>query len=154
MVFRRIAADGATSTNLSLDRTTVLAMDNVKRTLNLVAGSFAAGAIIVVVVMAAIDLGEPESPDLADGAALAATIFGVVGLLVALQWWSRAGETERAPAAVQIGFIVRVAIAELGLLLGIMALVMTGSMTPAYIGLALFLLSLLVMRTGLGRISE
>ncbi|MCP4304037.1 MAG: hypothetical protein GY788_03975 [bacterium] len=129
-------------------------MKSVKGTLNLVAGSFAAGAIIVVVVLTAIDLGEPESPDLADGAALTATVFGVIGLLLALQWWSQAGETERTPAAVQIGFIVRVAIAELGVLLGILALVMTGSMTPAYIGLGLFLLSLLVMRTGLGRISE
>jgi hypothetical protein len=129
-------------------------MDNVRRTLNMVSGSFAAGGIMIVVVMSAIDLGEAESPDLADGAALAAAIFGVVGLLVALQWWSNSGEVQRSPASVQIGFIIRIAIAELGLLLGILALVMTGSMTPAYIGLGLFLLSLLVMTLGLRRISE
>ena len=109
---------------------------------------------MIVVVMSAIDLGEAESPDLADGAALAAAVFGVVGLLIALQWWSKFGEIQRSPASVQIGFIVRVAIAELGLLLGILALVMTGSSTPAYIGLGLFLLSLLVMTLGLRRISE
>ena len=109
---------------------------------------------MVVVVMSAIDLGEAESPDLADGAALAAAVFGVVGLLIALQWWSKSGEIQRSPASVQFGFIVRVAIAELGLLLGILALVMTGSTTPAYIGLGLFLLSLLVKTLGLRRISE
>ncbi len=104
--------------------------------------------------MTSLDLGEPESPDLADGAALAATVFGVLGLLVALLWYSRAGETQPSPAKVQMGFIIRIAIAELGLFIGIVALVMTGSTTPTVIGFWLFLASLLMLWLGLRRIPE
>ncbi len=125
-----------------------------KRTLNLVSGSFAIAGITIVAVLSTVDLGEPERPDLADGAALAAFIFGSLGLLVALQWWSRFGDTPRTPASLQIGFVVRVALAELGLLLGILALIMTGSITPSLIGLGLFLVALLLLTLGLRRVSE
>ena len=125
-----------------------------KRTLRIVTASFAGAAVVFVVVFAAVDLGEPESPDLADGAVLAAAALGVAGLLVALQWWSRAAEQPRTPANVQIGFIVRVAIAELGLLTGIFSLFMTGTLNAALVGLGLFLISLLLMVAGLNRIPE
>ncbi len=124
------------------------------KTLNLIAGSFAAAGVVAVVVLSAVDLGEPESPDLADGAALAAAIFGVVGLLLALQWWSRSGEATRTAASAHMGFIIRVAIAELGVLIGIVGVVMTGSITPAVIGLALFLTSLALLTAGLRQIPE
>lgn len=105
----------------------------------------------IVVVLSSVDLGEPESPDLADGGALTAAVFGVAGLLIALQWWSRAGEQAPNPAQLQMGFIIRTAIAELGLLLGILALVISGSTTPMAIGLGLFLASLLLLVLALDR---
>lgn len=129
-------------------------MNGVRRTLNLVSGSFVVAAAILVTVVTSIDLGEPESPDLADGAALATTVFGLIGLLVALLWYSRAGESRPSPARVQMGFIIRVSIAELGLLIGLVALFMTGSTTPAWIGFFLFLASLLMLWLGLRRIPE
>lgn len=129
-------------------------MQTVIRRLRLLAASFAGAATVFVVVFALVDLDEPQSPDLADGAALAAAVFGVVGLLVALQWWSRAGEQSRTPANVQLGFIVRVAIAELGLLIGVMAVFLTGSLAAALIGLGLFLVSLLLLVAALGRLPE
>ena len=129
-------------------------MAEVKRKSRLLAASFAGAAVVFVAVFSLADVGEPPSPDLADGAALAAAVLGVVGVLVALQWWSRAGEQTRTPANVQMGFIVRVAIAELGLLVGIMGVFLTGSLTGAMIGIVLFLLSLLLLVTGLGRIPE
>jgi len=129
-------------------------VQDVKRTLNLIAGSFAIAGIAIAAVLSAIDLGEPTSPDLADGGALASAIFGAIGFLIALQWWSRAGEISRTAARVQMGFIVRVAVAETGALLGILTLMMTGSNTALLIGLALFLVSLLLLTLGLSRISE
>jgi O-antigen/teichoic acid export membrane protein len=129
-------------------------MAAVKRTLKIVVASFAGAAIVFVVVFAAVDLGEPENPDLADGAVLASAALGVVGLLVALQWWSQAAEQPRTPADVQMGFIVRLAIAELGLLTGILGVFMTGTLTAAITGLVLFLASLLLMVAGLDRIPE
>ena len=130
-------------------------MENLKRSLNLIAGSFAMGAVALVGVLSAVDLGDAESPDLADAGALTAAFFGVIGLLVALQYWSRSGERTTATSAnVQIGFIVRVAIAEMGLLIGILAQVMTGSKLPPLLGLALFLVSLLLLVLGLRRITE
>ena len=129
-------------------------MQNLKRTLNTIAASFAGGSIVLVAVLSAVDLGEAENPDLADGAALAVAIFGTIGLLIALQWWSRSGETTGSPSSLQIGFVVRVAIAEMGLLIGILAQVMTGSATPSLIGLGFFLVSLLLLTLGLRRISE
>lgn len=113
------------------------------------------GAVALVGVLSAVDLGEAESPDLADAGALTAAFFGVIGLLVALQYWSRSGERTTATSTnVQIGFIVRVAIAEMGLLIGILAQVMTGSKLPPLLGLALFLVSLLLLVLGLRRITE
>lgn len=110
--------------------------------------------MVFVAVFALADFGEPPDPDLADGAVLAAAAIGAIGLLVSLQWWSRAGEQPRTPARVQMGFIIRVAIAELGLLIGIMAVFLTGSLTAIAVGMALFLISLLMLVAGLNRIAE
>ncbi len=126
-------------------------LDAAKRTLKIVAASFAAGAIAIFVVLSSVDLGEPDNPDLADGGALAASVFGIAGLLIALQWWSGASEQTQSPVKLQMGFVVRTAIAELGLLLGVLALVMSGSITPMAIGLGLFLGSLLLLVLALDR---
>jgi O-antigen/teichoic acid export membrane protein len=129
-------------------------MTAVKRTLRILAASFAGAAVVFVAVFALAEFGEPPDPDLADGAVLAAAAIGAIGLLVSLQWWSRAGEQPRTPARVQMGFIIRVAIAELGLLIGIMAVFLTGSLTAIAVGMALFLISLLMLVAGLNRIAE
>lgn len=129
-------------------------MEAAKSRLRLIAGAFAFGAVAIVVVLSLIDVGEPESPDLADAAALTAAIFGAVGLLLALRWWSNAGEKPVGPDRLQVGFIVRVAIAETGLLLGVLGFTMTGSMTAPIVGGALFLVALLLLVAGLGRIGE
>mgnify|MGYP000255322204 CR=1 FL=1 len=52
------------------------------------------------------------------------------------------------------GFIIRVAIAELGLLLGIVGLFMTGSLLPALVGLGLFLPALFLLYLGMNRTVE
>lgn len=127
-------------------------MDQAKRTLTIIAGSFAGAGISIVLVLSALDLGDPASPDLAEGAALAAAVFGAIGLVAALIWASRSGEGRPSPNSVTVGFIIRVALAELGLLIGILGLFMTGSVTPSYIGLGFFLASLLALSAGLRRV--
>lgn len=127
-------------------------MDQAKRTLNMIVASFAGAGIIAVLALSVVDFGDPAEPDLAQGAALAATVFGAIGLLVALVWWQRIGERRMEPNRLMIGVVVRVAIAELGLLLGILGLVMTGSATAPYVGLGFFLLALAAMYAGLRRI--
>ncbi len=129
-------------------------MSAVLRTLRTIAVGFAFGPIAVAVVIAFLDLGEPESPDLADGATAAVIVLGAIGLVVALLWWSRAGDAGRTPAAVQIGFIIRLAIAELGFLLGILAVFMTGAVAPMFVGLGFFLASLFFMVLSLRRIED
>ncbi len=126
----------------------------VKRTLRLVTASFATAAVLIVIVLAGIDLSEPPSPDLGDGAVLAVAVVGLIGLVAAALWYSRAGERPTPPARVQTGFIIRVAIAELGLLLGVMAIFLTGATGPAIIGLGLFLVALLLLYLGLNRIPD
>lgn len=128
-------------------------MEQAKRTLNLIVGSFAVGAVVLVVILSAIEVGNAASPELANGATLAAGVFGAVGLLFALLWVSRSGERSRTPNQLLSGFVVRVAVAELGLMMGILGLVMTGSMTAAYVGLGFFLTSLLFLGAGLRRIA-
>jgi hypothetical protein len=127
-------------------------MDQVTHRLERLARAFAIGAIVLVVVLAVIDIGEPEDPDLADAAALTAAIIGVVGLLAALRWWSTAGERTVSPERIQIGFIVRVAVAETGLLLGVVGFVMTGSLLAPMIGCALFLAALAFLVMSLRRV--
>jgi hypothetical protein len=56
------------------------------------------------------------------------------------------------PSRLQVGFIVRVAIAEVGLLMGILGFVMSGSMLAPLIGGALFLGALAAMTMGLRRL--
>jgi hypothetical protein len=129
-------------------------LNAVRRSLKVVAASFAFGAIALTGAFALVDLGEPEGADLANGATLAATVLGVIGLLIALQWWSGAGEQPRSPASLQMGFIIRVAIAELGLLLGIVGIYMTGSITAALAGLGLFLVALLLLVLGVDKTPE
>ena len=127
-------------------------MEAVKNTIRMVSAGFAIGPVMLVIVVALMDLGEPESPELADGATLAVAVIGLIGLLIASLWYSRAGDRPRRPGSVQNGFIVRVAIAELGLLLGVVGLFMTGSLLPMFVGLGLFLPSLLLLYLGVNRI--
>lgn len=127
-------------------------MDEAKRTLQLIANAFALAGVVIVVALSIVDFGEAANPDLAGGAAVAAAAFGAIGLLVALQWWSRAGETPRRANSLMLGFIVRVAVAEIGLLMGILGLIMTGSPTASYVGLGLFLAALALLTLGLRRV--
>jgi hypothetical protein len=129
-------------------------MESAKRTLTLIVVSFATAAVIAVVVMTSLDFSDPAEPDLANGATLAAAISGGIGLVVALAWTSRSGGPSPEPQRLLAGFVIRVAVAELGVLMGILGLVMTGSATAPYVGLALFLVSLLVLYLGLRRVTE
>ena len=122
-----------------------------KRRLESIAGWFALGGVILVGVLALIDVGEPDDPGLGDAAVLLSAALGVIGLLVALRWWSIAGEHPVTPDGLQISFMLRVAIAETGLLLGVVGFAMTGSMAAPIIGGALFLVALLVLVLGLRR---
>ena len=128
-------------------------MDETKRNLTLIVRSFAIAGVAAVVVLSIVDFGEAANPDLSGGAALATAAFGAVGLLLALHWWSTVGESSQAGTNLMLHFVGRVAIAEMGLLMGILGLIMTGSATAAYIGLGLFLAALLFLSLGLRRIS-
>lgn len=127
-------------------------MNEVKQRLLTLVGAFAVGTVVIIVVLALVDINEPESPELAGGAMLLAASFGVVGLLLALRWWSTTGETPPEPGRFQIGYIARIAIAELGLLLGILGYVMTGEILAPIIGGALFLAALSFMAVSLNRL--
>lgn len=128
-------------------------MDEVRQRLMTLAGAFALGTIVIVAVLSFVDVNEPGNPELADGSMLAAAIFGVIGLLLALRWWSTTGEIPSEPGRFQIGFIVRIAIAEVGLLIGILGYLMTGEILAPIIGGALFLAALVVMTISLKRIA-
>lgn len=132
----------------------MLDMVAVKRMLRLVTASFAAAAVAIVIVLAGIDRSEAPSPDLADGAVLAVAVVGLIGLVVAALWYSQAGGRPLPPARVQTGFIIRIAIAEFGLLLGVLAIFLTGALVPAMIGLGLFLVALLLLYLGLNQIPD
>ena len=129
-------------------------MEQAKRTLNLIIISFAVAGIIGAIVVTNVELPEPPNPDLADGAARAAGAFGAVGLLVALAWVARSGERAPNPNRLLMGFVVRVAVAELGLLMGLLGLFSTGSTTAVYVGLVFFLASLVLLAFGLRLIGE
>lgn len=129
-------------------------MVSVKRVLRLLVVGFALAATAVVAVLAAIGSDDPQSPDMADGALLAVAVVGIFGLAVAAFWYSRAGQGAASPARVQTGFVIRVAIAELGLLLGIVAIFLTGALLPALVGLGLFLVALLLLYLGLNQIPD
>ena len=129
-------------------------MEAAKRTLTMITASFAIAGVIGVRVLTSLDLGDPAEADLAGGATLAAAVFGAIGLVVALVWTARAGDRSPEPQRLLVAFVIRVAIAELGVLLGILGLVMTGSAAPPYVGLGLFLASLFVLYLGLRRVAE
>lgn len=120
----------------------------------MIVASFAIAAVVGVAILTSLDLGDPAEPDLASGAALASAIFGAIGLVVALVWTARSGDRSPEPQRLLAGFVIRVALAELGVLIGILGLVMTGSVTAPYVGLGLFLTSLLVLYLGLQRVTE
>jgi purine-cytosine permease-like protein len=53
-----------------------------------------------------------------------------------------------------MGYIIRIAVAELGLLLGVLAIFLTGTLVPALTGLGLFLVALLMLYLGLNQIPD
>jgi hypothetical protein len=132
----------------------MLDMVSVKRSLRLLVAGFAVAAIAVVAVVAAIGSDDPQSPDLADGALLAVAVVGMSGLALAALWYSQAARSSASPARVQTGFIIRVAIAEMGLLLGVLAIFLTGAVLPAIVGLGLFLIALLLLYLSLNQLPD
>jgi hypothetical protein len=126
-------------------------MSEVKRRLRLITAGFAVGAVVVIVALSLVSF-EAESPELKGATAVTATVFGAIGLIVALRWWTSVDERMNEPSRLQVGFIVRVAIAEVGLLMGILGFVMSGSMLAPLIGGALFLGALAAMTLGLHRL--
>lgn len=126
-------------------------MSEVKQRLRLITGVFAVGTVAVIVALSLVSF-EAESPELKDATAVTAAVFGAIGLIVALRWWTSVGERMNEPSRLQVGFIVRVAIAEVGLLMGILGFVMSGSMLAPLIGGALFLGALAAMAMGLSRL--
>ncbi|MCP3998863.1 MAG: hypothetical protein GY722_27895 [bacterium] len=129
-------------------------MESARRTLIMIASSFAVAGVVAVVVLTSLDLSDPVEPDLAGGATLTAAMFGAIGLVLALTWTARAGDRSPEPQRLLVGFIMRVAIAELAVMMGILGLVMTGSASAPYVGLSFFLASLFVLYLGLRRVSE
>lgn len=127
-------------------------MTLVARRLRMLAASFGAGAVGIAAIAVLVGGSDAAQPDLAEGAVLAAGVLGAIGLLAALRWWSIAGERPTSPAQVQVGFIVRVAVAETGLFIGFVGIFITGSITAVLTGLASFLLSLLALVLALNRI--
>lgn len=107
-----------------------------------------------MVVLASLDLGEPASPELAGGAALAASVFGSVGVLLALFWFLGSGDKPATGTNLMLAFVGRVAVAELGVLIGILGLLMTGSAVAMLLGLGLFLAALALLSLGLRRVAE
>jgi hypothetical protein len=122
------------------------------RRLRLLATTFAAGALVLTLVAAVLSTRDAAQPDLAEGAVLATGVLGAIGALLALRWWSNAGERRRSAAQIQVGFIARIAVAETGLFVGFIGVVITGALVAAIVGLALFLLALLALVLGLNRI--
>jgi len=124
----------------------------VARRLRLLAVAFAGGATVLAGVAAIISTRRAAQPDLAEGAMLATGVIGAIGTLLALRWWSTAGERPTSLAQVQLGFIARIAVAETGLFIGFVGVIITGSLVAAMLGVGLFFLSLLVLTSGLNRI--
>jgi len=117
-----------------------------------IAAIFAVAAIATTVLGVVIRPSDPDSPELAGDAVLATAVIGVAGLLTALRWWSTAGEHPVGIDRLRVGFIMRIALAETGLILGLFGNVLTGSATPVLVGGGLFLVALLILGLGLKRV--
>jgi hypothetical protein len=81
-----------------------------------------------------------------------AGVLGLIGLVVAARW--RAAVTERpvAPGRLTTSYFVTLAVAESGMLAGLVFSIVARSASPFALGAAIFLLSLVLVLTALSRV--
>jgi hypothetical protein len=120
------------------------------RTLRIMGLSFF-GLIAVLAVVLLVLSGEWEErdDDLARLGTIVSGVVGLLGLLVVLWWRGRATSGPVALPRLMNGFLLTVAFAEVGMLLGFVLAMGSRSMTPFWVGAGVFVLSLLVLLTAL-----
>jgi hypothetical protein len=123
------------------------------RSLRLLAFGFITAAAVMLVVLLVLS-NQWDAPD-DDAAGLGVWIAGVaglIGLIVAV--WQRnrlvAGPVE--PARLLTSWIVAVACAEVGMLLGFVLAMLSRALTPFLVGAAILCVSLVVLTTALSQV--
>ncbi len=108
--------------------------------------------VLAVVLMALSGDWDPADDELARLGMIASGVVGVLGLMVALWWRSRATARPVPAAKLMNGFLISVAAAETGMLLGFVFAMGSRSMAPFWIGAAIFAVSLTVLLTALNQV--
>lgn len=125
--------------------------------------AFGSTVIVVAAVMLAIAagwetefetalLGLPDQDDVGRLGVLITGIIGLAGIGAAALWRNHVTDQPVTGARALTSFIVATAIAEAGMFVGLVFSILAEALLPFWLGAALFILSLVVMLTGLGQI--
>jgi hypothetical protein len=111
------------------------------------------GLIVVLAVVLVALAGDWDNPDddLARLGMIVSGAAGVLGLVVALWWRNRMTSRPLPPARLMNGFLISVAAAETGMLLGFVFAIGSMSTGPFWVGAAIFAISLTILVTGLSQ---
>ncbi len=123
------------------------------RVLRLITAALAAAAAVfaVVVLVMSAKWRTPDD-DLAMLGMILAGALGLAGLVAVLVWRNRTTSSPQPPAQVLSGYLISAALAEIGMLLGFVFALLSESRNPFWLGLALYMASLVVLVTALREI--
>lgn len=123
------------------------------RILRILAIGFLVAALVLLVVLLALSGGWDDADDgFARTGIWVAGITGLVGLVVAVTWRNRVVAAPVDPNRLLTTWIMAVAFAEVGMLVGFVFAVLSRTLTPFVLGAAILGLSLVVLTTALSHV--
>ncbi len=123
------------------------------RQLKVLALGLLTGFLIMFVVLLVLSASwDPQDDDLATLGTWVATGTGIVGLGAAVWWRNTMVSKPVARGRLTTSWTIVVAIAEVGMLLGLVFAIISRTFTPFFAGGAVFVVSLLVLLSALGQI--
>ena len=115
-------------------------------------GFFGAAAALLVVLIVLSGGWEPADDGLARTGTIVAGLVGVVGLGGAVWWRNHAVAAPMKPDRLLTSWILAVAIAEVGMILGFVFAFLSRSLTPFVVGAVVFAVSLLVLTAAISQV--
>lgn len=112
------------------------------------------GLVLVLTVVLVTMSGNWENPDddLAQLGLLVSGGTGLIGVIAVIWWRNRATSSPQSPARFSRGFLLTTAVAEVGMLLGFVFAMASETLTPFWLGAALFIVSILILASTLSQV--
>ncbi len=131
--------------------TAPMTSDNAIRQLRILGLAYLGAAITLLVVLLVLAGGwDPADDDLARLGSYLAAVTGIAGVGASIWWRNKVGRSPLTLRRLRSSWFVVVAVAEIGMILGLVFAMLSRSLAPFAVGAGIFAVALLIVTTAIG----